>query len=431
VVILYPLNMTEGGIGYTDRDLTQNELESLCADAFGSWDLDGKRVLVLIPDHTRTCPLDRVFPLLYKHVADKAASLNILVALGTHPALEEQRILDLVGITEDERKKTYPKAVFHNHLWKDPAHLTQVGLLDSAQIGSVTDGLFEMDLPITCNKMVTENDVIIILGPVFPHEVVGFSGGNKYIMPGIAGQEIIDFFHWLGAVITNPVIIGNKWTPVRKVLDMAASLVPCERLAMCMVVKGDGLAGMYYGPVEKAWSSAADLSGQVHIEERDAAYHTILSCAPKMYDDLWTGGKCMYKIEPIVADGGRVIIYAPHITEISPVHGAVLEEIGYHTRDFFLAQWDKYKGYPWGVVAHSTHVKGVGTYEDGVEKPRVEVILATGIPRDMCDKINLGYMDPAEINVDDYSGREEEGVLCVRKAGEILYRSRNLEFGVR
>ena len=58
-------------------------------------------------------------------------------------------------------------------------------------------------------------DELIIVGPVFPHEVIGFSGGNKYIFPGISGPEILHFFHWLGAVITNPRIIGNKWTPVR------------------------------------------------------------------------------------------------------------------------------------------------------------------------------------------------------------------------
>jgi len=130
----------------------------------------------------------------------------------------------------------------------------------------------------------------------------------------------------------------------------------------------------------------------------------------------------MYKVEPVVENGGRVIVYAPHITEISPVHGQVLETIGYHTRDFFLEQWEKYRAYPWGVVAHSTHVKGAGTYEDGVEKPRVEVILATGIPEEMCRKVNLGFLDHREIIKEDYAGRESEGVLYVPKAGEILYR---------
>jgi nickel-dependent lactate racemase len=252
--------------------------------------------------------------------------------------------------------------------------------------------------------------------------VVGFSGGNKYIFPGIAGAQIIDFFHWLGAVITNPVIIGNKWTPVRKVVDRAAALLDIERRALCMVVKGEGLCGLYHGTPEEAWSSAADLSREVHIEYRDKPFRTVLSCAPAMYDDLWTGGKCMYKIEPVVADGGKVIIYAPHITEISEVHGPVLKEVGYHTRDFFLAQWDDYRHHPWGTLAHSTHVKGIGTYEDGEEHPRVEVILATSIPEEVCRAVNLGYRDPATIRKTDFEGQEDDGVLLVPKAGEVLYR---------
>jgi nickel-dependent lactate racemase len=277
---------------------------------------------------------------------------------------------------------------------------------------------------LTINKMATEYDHLMICGPVFPHEVVGFSGGNKYLFPGIAGQEIIDFFHWFGAIITNPAIIGNKYTPVREIVDVAASYLKAERSCFAMVVKGQDLAGLYYGSPEDAWSEAANLSRKLHITYVDKPYHTVLSRAPKMYDDIWTAGKCMYKMEPVVADGGRLIIYAPHIDEISYTHGAVLDQIGYHTRDYFRKQWDKFKGYPWGVVAHSTHVKGIGTYENGVEKPRVEVILATRIPRQRCQAINLGYMDPDSIRINDYMGKEDQGILYVPKAGEMLYRLR-------
>ena len=81
---------------------------------------------------------------------------------------------------------------------------------------------------------------------------------------------------------------------------------------------------------------------------------------PAMYDDLWTAAKGAYKTEPVVADGGEVVIYAPHVGEISHVHGRLIDEIGYHCRDYFLGQWDRFQGYPGGILAHSTHVKGVG-----------------------------------------------------------------------
>lgn len=414
--------MKSVGQGFSDRLMTEPQAADICEQALGGWDLDGKRVLVIIPDSTRTCPMPMMFRLLYERIAPRAKALNFVVALGTHPPMSDEQIYRLVGITAEEHRAVFPKAEFHNHMWKDPAALAVIGTLPSKRIAEITSGLFAMDVPITCNKLVLENDTAIIVGPVFPHEVVGFSGGNKYLFPGIAGAEIIDFFHWLGAVISNVEIIGTKHTPVRAVVDQAASLLKIERKAMCMVVKGDGLAGLYCGTPEDAWSDAADLSAKLHVHYTGKLYHTILSCAPAMYDDLWTGGKCMYKVEPAVASGGKVIIYAPHITEISTTHGKVLHEIGYHTRDFFLAQWDTYKKYPWGVVAHSTHVKGRGTYENGVETPNAEVILATGIPEDVCRKVNLGYMDHREIRREDFMNREDEGILYVAKAGEMLYR---------
>jgi hypothetical protein len=122
----------------------------------------------------------------------------------------------------------------------------------------------------------------------------------------------------------------------------------------------------------------------------------------------------------VVADGGEIIIYAPHITEVSYTHGAVLDKIGYHTRDFFLAQWDRYKDFPWGVVAHSTHVKGIGSYENGVEKPRITVKLATGISRERCERINLGYVDWRTVDPRQWQGRPDR--LYLEHAGEMLYK---------
>jgi len=141
-----------------------------------------------------------------------------------------------------------------------------------------------------------------------------------------------------------------------------------------------------------------------------------------MYDDIWTAAKGMYKMEPAIADGGEVIIYAPHIDEISYTHGQVIDEVGYHVRDYFVKQWDRFKGYPWGVLAHSTHLRGMGTFENGLETPRIEVTLATRIPRERCEQVNLGYMDPDCVNLDEWRGREDEGILLVPKAGEMLYR---------
>ncbi len=413
------------GFGAENRILTEDEIRATVLDALAGVDVSGKRVLLITPDHTRTAPIGQMFRLIHEAWGRPAAALDCLVALGTHPPMSDEMINARVGITAAERETTFSKVRFFNHLWKDPKALTKVGTLSKSEVGRITDGLFELEVEITANKLIYEYDLLLIVGPVFPHEVVGFSGGNKYLFPGVAGQKIIDFFHWLGAVITNPVIIGNKWTPVRKVVDQAAAMVPTERLAMCLVVKGENLAGIYFGTPEEAWSQAADLSEKIHIVYKDHPFHTVLSCAPKMYDDIWTAGKCMYKLEPVVADGGTLIIYAPHVTEISSSHGHIIEQVGYHTRDYFLKNWDRFQQYPWGVLAHSTHVRGIGCMEGENEKPRVKVVLATQIPPETCEKISLGYMNPATIKPEEYANREHEGVLYVPKAGEILYRLKN------
>ena len=154
----------------------------------------------------------------------------------------------------------------------------------------------------------------------------------------------------------------------------------------------------------------------------DKPYKKVLAFAPPMYDELWTAGKAMYKTEPAVADGGEIIIYAPHLNKVSEVHGKYLYEIGYHPLDYFLKQWDKYKHIPLGVLAHSTHVRGGGTYANGTEKARIKVTLATKISAADCKKLSLGYLDPKTVRVEEWQGKEKEGTLYVAKAGEMLYR---------
>ena len=127
----------------------------------------------------------------------------------------------------------------------------------------------------------------------------------------------------------------------------------------------------------------------------------------------------------MLADGGELIIYAPHITEVSFSHGNIIKQIGYHCSAYLLHHWDRFKDFPWGLLAHSGHVKGIGTVDaDGNELPRATVTLATGIPEEGCRQINLGYVDHRTINIEDYANLEDEGVYLERKAGERLYHLR-------
>lgn len=386
-------------------------------------DFRDQRVLLVVPDGTRTAPLPLLFDAVYQWLRPVVKQFDVLVALGTHPPLNDRQMCRLLGIADEERERLFATVGLFNHEWDNPAALHTLGSLTPLETREISEGLLSEEVPVTINARVTDYDQLLVLGPVFPHEVVGFSGGNKYFFPGIAGAEILNFFHWLGALITNAAIIGVKETPVRKIVDRAAALIPVSRRCLAFVVSPKAeIHGMFYGTPETAWSAAADLSARVHITRVPRPFRQVLSCAPAMYDELWVAGKCMYKLEPVVADGGELIIYAPHLREISVTHGELIRQIGYHCRDYFTAQWDRFRQMPRGILAHSTHVRGQGTFAGGVEKCRVQVTLATGLPEPVCRAINLGYRDPATIDVESFANREEEGVLLVRKAGEMLYR---------
>ncbi len=387
--------------------------------------LSGQKVLVLIPDHTRSLPLPELFRVLVEVLHD-VGELNFMVALGTHPGYSEEGLNHLVGITAEERGTTFKRVGLLNHAWDNPAALTSLGVLDQDEIKQLAGPDWHPSLPteidIRINKAVLEHDHIIILGPTFPHEVVGFSGGAKYFFPGISGPDMINATHWLGALATVVGTIGIKDTPVRAMIHAATTRLKTPATLAALIIEGHDLAGVLIGDVYEAWSAAADASSQRYIQWCDHPYKRVLSCCPPMYDELWTAGKCMYKIEPCVEVGGEVVIYAPHLDVVSPVHGKYIYEVGYHVLPYFLNDWDRYKHVPLGVLAHSTHVRGSGVMENGGEKANVKVTLASKIPAEDCARLNLGYLDPASLNPADWQNREDEGILYVAKAGEKLYK---------
>ena len=400
------------------RAIRPDELSSFLSEALSDVGRPGEHVLAVVPDDTRSIPMPVVFDALRASLAPRVRRLTFLIALGTHPPMTERQLDNHLGAGW----RTGSGVAVEQHDWRGSDVLRTVGTVGASGLAELSGGLLAEDIPIRINRLALEADRIVIVNPVFPHEVVGFSGGHKYFFPGIAGPEILDASHWLGALITNPKVNGHKETPVRALIEQAAKMVPTERVGVSLVMRGHDPIGVLVDDVYAAWSAAADLSAETNIVWVERVYHTVVSVAPPMYRDLWTAGKCMYKLEPVVADGGRLVIYAPHIEEISPTHGDSIRRIGYHTRDYFVAQSERFRDVPRAALAHSTHVKGIGRYERGVERPRIDVVLATGIPEDVCREINLGYDDPDSFDVAEFTDREDEGVLVVPDAGEMLFR---------
>ena len=412
-------------IGGADAVLGDDEIRGFVDAALAGQDLDGRSVCLVVPDGTRSCPLPLLLSAVHGALVGRVSTLTVLIALGTHAAMNDEQLARHLGYAERGLEQTYPGMTVHNHEWWDPATFTSVGWISADRVGELSEGRMHESVEVVLNRAVVDHDVSLVVGPVFPHEVVGFSGGNKYFFPGVAGQQVIDFSHWLGALISSAEIIGTRGiTPVRALINEAASLIPSQRLALCLVVQsGTGLLhSAAFGTPEDAWAAAADVAAETHVRYLDAPVRRVLSVIPTKYEDMWTGAKGFYKVEPVVADGGEVIIYAPHITEVSVMHPHIVE-LGYHCRDYFLGQWDSFKHYHWGDLAHSTHLRGAGTWDPvNGEKGRVTVTLATGIPEEVCRAINLDYLDPATVDVTAYQA--DQDTLVIPQAGEVLYRLR-------
>ena len=415
------------GVGGPQMTLGREEMRETLARAFADRVPDGERVLVIFPDGTRTAPTALLFETLYELLGRRLAQFDVLIALGTHPPMDEEAIAQLIGATAMERADRYPGVHVYNHEWDQPDRLVTIGVISRADAAELTGGLLTEEVAVTLNRRILDYDRLLICGPVFPHEVAGFSGGAKYLFPGIAGPEIINFTHWLGALVTSMGTIGVIDTPVRRVITRAAGLVPRPIDCVALAMDGETLRGVYAGDHEEAFRAAAALSAQLNIRYEPHPFTRVLSMPATRYDDLWTAAKAMYKTEPVVADGGEVIIYAPHISEVSYTHGALIDAVGYHVRDYFLKQWERFADVPGAILAHSTHVKGAGQYDatSGVETPRIQVTLATSIPEERCRRINLGFRDYREIAPEQWANREDEGILLVRRAGEVLYRLRD------
>ncbi len=329
-------------IGGPTEMLTDDAIQRFVHAQLDRIALDGRSVCVLVPDPTRTCPLPLLLSAVHGAIHGRVAKLTVLVALGTHAAPAGDVLAAHLGHDPGAAAERYPGTRIALHEWWEPSTFADVGTISAARVAELSNGMLHHAVSVRINRAVVEHDVTLIVGPVFPHEVVGFSGGNKYLFPGVSGRELIDISHWLGALITSVEIIGTRGlTPVRALIDEAAAMLPGQRFAFSVVTASatGALHSIAFGDPVSSWAAAVTVSADSHIRYLDAPVRRVLSMLPAKYDDMWTGAKGFYKVEPVVADGGEVVLYAPHIAEISSTHPRITE-LGYHCRDYFVKQWD-------------------------------------------------------------------------------------------
>jgi nickel-dependent lactate racemase len=377
------------------------------------------RVLGIIPDKTRTFSPQVVHELLAA-CEDRGYKLDFLIATGTHaPMTDSESAYFLKSAGHED---LFRNASIANHT-TDPANLFSLGTLDTSTVKTLSGGLLTEEIPVNVNRLTLDYDLLVVIGPVFPHEVIGMSGGWKYFFPGISGHELIDHSHWLGALLGISKVIGRSETPVRKLVEKAGEMVLAKKPVTCfsLVISPRGLHGLFHGDPVESHRAAAKLSREVNVVWTDRRYKRIVAECPTKYDELWTGGKLAYKTQEVVEMGGQIVLYAPHLDLIAPQHPEV-EKIGYHCLAYFTGQWDRFKDTERSSLAHSTHVSGPGVYKDGVETLNARRVLASKVKAEHCAAINLDYLPPASIDFATHApfGKDED-TLWVPQAGEQLY----------
>ncbi|HEY7056749.1 MAG TPA: lactate racemase domain-containing protein, partial [Vicinamibacterales bacterium] len=320
------------GQGGATASLTTADLAGIVGDALRDVPR-GARVLAVIPDRTRDDNTATLFPLVSQQLARLgAARFDALVAQGTHPPMGDGDKRAKIGWGEAEIPLL--GEVFDHH-WDRPETLATIGTLASSDVRRLTSELIDQAVPVRLNARVADGsyDVVLVIGATVPHEVAGFAGGAKYFFPGIAGTELTHMTHWLGALATIERVIGRVETPTRHMIEAAADLVPVPVIALTSVMTRDAggatTRALFGGDIRGTFRKAAQISQQVHVKYAGRRYRRVVALLDAHYDELWVGGKASYKLGAIIEPGGELIIYAPHLTQISVTHGRLIERYGY------------------------------------------------------------------------------------------------------
>jgi nickel-dependent lactate racemase len=386
----------------------------------------GSRVLAVVSDRTRDDNTPELFPLVSQTLARAgAASLDVLIAQGTHVAMNDgdKRAKIGAGLAALPLLGT----VFDHH-WDRESELTTLGTIGADVIAAETGGLLRESVSIRLNAHLApgQYDTVLVLGATVPHEVAGFAGGAKYFFPGVAGPELTHMTHWLGALATIERVIGRVETPTRRLIEAAAAFVPAPVIALTTVSTRDqaGLKtrALFAGDLRGTVRRAAEVSQQVHVRYTGRRYKRVVAILDEHYDELWVGGKASYKLGGVIERGGELIIYAPHLSAISLTHGALIEKYGYapleRVRDMVEGS-DELRA-NLCVAAHLAHVSYAGDKNaDGVVTPRYRITLAANLSEEVCRRVNLGYLDMRTF--DPRAFRDDPDTLTVENAGRDLY----------
>lgn len=416
-----------------DGELTEEQLGEIIKESLKDFN-SVKKVLLIHPDYTRTDFSDKIIPLIYKELKNKGMSqIDSLNAGGTHREMTEIEIREKLGLSSQINFNH-----LYNHEYNDPQQLITVGEISAAFVAEKTEGELPQSIPVVVNKLVVADyDLIITLGGTLPHESAGYAGGLKVFFPGISGPGVIDLLHWAAVLIGIPRIIGTVDNPAREVINKGSSYIfskiKAPTISFNMVfeekehrVIPKGLyVGVGFNGFIEAYKQASRASCQLHVIYLDEPLKVAVQVIDKSYDEIWTAGKGSYKLQSpgVMAPGGEIIIYAPHINcfHSRPEMDFALRKIGYHCKDYVKEYLKSNPEFSKNVAAHVINVRGAGNFDvnSGKEEFDFKITLATGISKEICESVGLGYRNPDSIHRENFI---RPGKLWIENGGKYLYK---------
>lgn len=413
------------GKGSATSSLSIPDLRAIVEEALSDI-RSAERVLAIIPDKTRDDNTDLLFPMAAQFLARRnVVQFDALVAQGTHGPMTETQKFAKIGAGSAELSRL---GQIFDHRWDNSDELVTLGRLGSRQVNELTGGLINEAVDVRLNALLAPGlyDTVLVFGATMPHEVAGFAGGAKYFFPGVAGPELTHMTHWLGALATIEEVIGRVETPTRRMIEAATRFVPAEVISFTSVTTRDvdGLKthALFAGDINETLRSAAAVSAEVHIKYTGRKYARVLALLDEHYDELWVGGKASYKLGSVIEEGGELIIYAPHLNNISATHGRLIEKYGYAPLETVreMVEYSDELRANLCVAAHLAHVSyGSTLNKQGKVTPRYRITLASAVSEEVCRRVNLGYLDHRSLHREDYEN--DPNTLVVENAGRDLY----------
>src|SRR6266404_5501050 len=311
------------------RELTSTELREFLFAAFERLGHRNK-VLAVPPDQTRTASrAGELTRYAWNYYRERLAA--VLPALGTHKAMSADRISAMFG--------DMPKSLFHAHNWREDVET--IGTVPSKFIREQSEGKLDYEWPAQVNRLILHGgfDLILSIGQVVPHEVIGMANYNKNILVGTGGRESINRSHYLGAVYGMERIMGRAENPVRNVLNYASDRflrhLPIVYVLTVVGRAADGalaVRGLFIGDDAECFHRAAELSLKVNFEILDTPIQkAVVYLDPHEFHSTWLGNKAIYRTRMALADGAELIILAPGVRGFGedPAIDALIRKYGY------------------------------------------------------------------------------------------------------